>query len=142
MAEQEVYFETVYNEYKQYENFLREVSPKIKKEREDFEKYVSENADKQEVLIEKLFDLNEKPIQFSNDLLKLQVKLIYTYEALKDIVNIPQEQQKEIESFIKPKMLFLIEGGEAKEIDPEVNKEIRTKVKEQYKDFVKNLIQK
>lgn len=139
MKVEETYFEVVYNEYKQYENFVKEIAPKIKKEREDFDKYVTENLDKQEELLEKLFELNEKPVQFQNDLLKLQVKLIYTYEALKDTIEIPQEIKTEIENFVKPKILFLIDNGEAKEIDPSLNKEIRDKVKAQYTEFVKTL---
>lgn len=139
MKVEETYFEVVYNEYKQYENFVKEIAPKIKKEREEFDKYVTENLDKQEELLEKLFELNEKPVQFQNDLLKLQVKLIYTYEALKDTIEIPQEIKTEIENFVKPKILFLIDNGEAKEIDPSLNKEIRDKVKAQYTEFVKTL---
>lgn len=135
-------FETAYKEYKEYETFVKEIAPQIKTERENYQKFVKENLDNLDLCTEKLFEINEKPAHYQNDLILLQKRLIDYYEIAKEVVEIPQEIKTEIESFIKPQQIYFIQNGAAKEINPEKTKELREKVRETYNEIIKNLIAK
>jgi len=142
MREIENIFETAYKEYKEYENFVKEIAPQIKIDRENYQKFVKENVDDLELCSDRLFDINEKPAHYQNDLLLLQNKLINYYEISKEVVKIPQEIKTEIEEFVKQQQIYTIKNGTAEEVNPQKNKEIREKIKEEYTKIVKNFIEK
>lgn len=137
----ENHFQTVYGEYKEYETFVREIAPKIKTEREEFDKYLQKNLDDVEGAVDRLFDINSKPALYQNDLVNLQSRLIHTYETLKETVEIPVEIKTEIESFKKPKQTYKIEKGNPVEIDEKATEEFKKTVRANYRDIVKASIE-
>lgn len=130
-------FQTAYSEYKEYETFFKNVAPKIKQQREEFSQKVLNNPNDVENLTEELFDNNTRPVSYQTDLINLQNRLLTTYETVKDVIEIPAEVKKEIETFIKPKQLYKIDKGEAIELDPEYMKQMKIAAK----DFYKNQLQ-
>ena len=140
MTAQENYFETIYTEYTNYKKFMEAEAPKIKEERENFQNYVKENSSKVEDLVEKLFDINQTPTFYKADLQRLGVKLLNTYEAYKDLIEIPEDVQKEIQQMTVQKNFFTIVDGKPKEIDPNYTKNIQKTVREQYNEYIKNIL--
>ena len=122
------HFEIVYKEYKEYEKFAKNLAPKIVKEREEFAKYIAENKDNAEDIVNKLVELNFKPSLYQADLQRLQMRLTYVFEAYDSIIDIPSEIKEEVKS-LKPKQLFKIENGAAVEIEPDVIKNIEESFK-------------
>lgn len=125
-------FEQVYKEYKEYESYLKSAEEKIKTEREQLPKLLQDNENSQHIIIDKLFELQSLPLIQRQDLLNLNTRLIYTYNAVKDVIEIPEEVKREIEQFMPPKQHYKIESGEAKEIDPQYSKDIKEKAREYY----------
>lgn len=133
------HFEVVYKEYKEYENFAKNLAPKILKEREEFAKYMADNKDNADDIVNKLVELNFKPSLYQADLQRLQMRLVYVFEAYDSIIEIPSEVKEEIK-VLKPKQLFKIENNEAVEIEPEVIKNIEDNFKSQeFNNIVKVL---
>lgn len=133
------HFEVVYKEYKEYENFAKNLAPKILKEREEFAKYMADNKDNADDIVNKLVELNFKPSLYQADLQRLQMRLVYVFEAYDSIIEIPSEVKEEIKG-LKPKQLFKIENNEAVEIEPEVIKNIEDNFKSQeFNNIVKVL---
>ena len=130
------HFEIVYQDFKKYEEFLKKESENIKKERESFNNFVVENKDDTEVILSRLFEINEKPTFYREDFQKLGLKLYYTYETLQNILEIPQEIRTEIES-LKPRYYYNIFEGQAKVIVKEYVERISNLSKETYKEHLK-----
>ena len=137
---EESIFEGAYKEYKEYETFYNGKLPEIVKKRENFQKFVTENQDDTELLVNMLFDINEKPFHYQNDLVKLQQRLITIYEAYKHLIKVPEDISKEIEGMPKVRTLFFIKDGEAISVDETLTKEIKETTKKSYIDFVQNLL--
>lgn len=135
-------FDSAYNEYKEYETFFKNIAPKIKEQREDFVKFSQDNQDNIELLTDKLFEIETEPVNYQNDLLKLQTKLIHTYNTVKEVIEIPDEIRIEVEKFILPKQIYTIKSGEAVIIDPEYNNKIRTESKKYYNELLKQQFKK
>lgn len=134
---QENIFEIVYKEYKDYEKFVKGQLNTIKKDREGFEKFAIENKDNIEAITEKMFEVNQNPVYYQTDLLRLQVKLIYTHNALKDLIDIPEDVTKEISEFVIPKQMFTIKDGKAEVVDVNYNEQIKKEAKKNYEESVK-----
>jgi|GEM_PF-4641600 len=132
-------FETAYREYKDYEDFIKKLAPKIKEDREQFQNFINENQSNTDLIAKKMFEINAEPVHYQNDLLNLQIRLIHYYNIIKSEVEIPQEISKEIESFILPNQVYFIKDGEPIEIDPEKNKKFREDVEKEYLKIVKNI---
>lgn len=131
--------EVVYKEFKDYEAYFKGIAPKIKEAREKFSEFAMQNYDDTDVLMKNYLENDVTPELHKADLITLQNKLIYTYEAVRDAIEIPAEIKNEIESFIKPKQVYIIQAGEAKEIDPEHTAKIKSAAKEYYKPIVEQL---
>lgn len=135
-------FEVNYKEYKDYENFVKALAPLIKKDREDFQEFAKNNLEDESLLVEKMFDINAKPAYYQNDLILLQNRLVYSYETIKDVIEIPQEIKQEIENFVKPQLQYKVESGIAIEIDAEKTEKITKQAKENYLEIIKGFISK
>lgn len=138
----EAIFDTAYNEYKEYETFYKNIAPQIKEQREQFIKFSQENQDNIDVLTDKLFDIETEPLNYQNDLLRLQTRLVHTYNAIKEAIEIPAEIKTEVEKFVLSKQIYTIRTGEAIEIDPEYNKKIREEGKKYYKQLLEQQFKK
>ena len=140
---QESIFETAWKEYKDYDTYLKSISDPLKKERESFEKYVVENKSKMNEIVNKLFDINQKPSLHLSDIVTLKNRLVYLYEAYKDLIEIPEDVKKEILTFQKPKIIYKItKDGNAVDIDPEYTKNLKSKVKSTYEGFARSILEK
>lgn len=122
------HFEVVYKEYKDYVQFAESIAPKIAKEREEFTKFMSENKEDTDTVVNKLLELNFKPSLYQADLQRLQMRLIYVAEAFDSVIEIPQEIKNELKT-LKVKQLFKVEGSEAIELEPELIKNIEENFK-------------
>lgn len=140
MEAQKIYLETVYNEYKEYKNFIEEQAPQIKKDRENFEEFAKENTSNPKLLTQKLFEVNQKPAFYQSDLSRLQVRLVTVYDAYKDLFEIPQEIKTEVKEIKIPKNVYKIEKGKAIDIDPEYSKKIKETVEKEYSTFIQNIL--
>lgn len=129
-------FEIVYQDFKKYEDFLKAESENIKKERENFNEFAVQNKDNIDLVLERLFEINERPTFYREDFQKLGLKLYYTYEALQNILEIPQEIRTEIEN-LKPRYYYNIFEGQPKVIDQEYVDKISNLSKETYKQNLK-----
>lgn len=134
-------FETTYAEFKQYESYLQQESKKLEADRSNFAKFALENKSNLEEVVEKMFEINEKPALQKNDLVKLQNRLINMYDIVKDVIDIPKEVREEINSLPKPRMSYKIEDDRAVEINKDMNNEIRKFVKDNNMAFVKKIIE-
>lgn len=134
-------FEITYAEFKQYESYLSSEAKSLEKERANFAKYALENRANMEMIVEKMFEVNEKPALQKNDLVKLQNKLTNMYDIVKDVIDIPKEVREEINSLPKQRMSYKIDGDKAVEINKDMNNEIRKYVKDNNMAFVKSLIE-
>lgn len=132
-------FETVYQEYKSYETFIKGIAEEVKKNREGFAKFAQENSTDADKIVDKLIEVNEKPILYQNDFMRLQLRLVYSYDLVKGILEIPQEIKTEIENS-RPKQLFKIENGEAVVLDQELIDKIKQKTVENSREYLKNLL--
>ena len=132
-------FETVYQEYKSYETFIKVIAEEVKKDREGFAKFAQENSTDADKIVDKLIEVNEKPILYQNDFMRLQLRLVYSYDLVKGILEIPQEIKTEIENS-RPKQLFKIENGEAVVLDQELIDKIKQKTAENSREYLKNLL--
>jgi len=132
-------FEISYQEFKEYEQFLKNAAPKIKKEREEFTQFTIDNSSNTEAITDKLFEIETIPVNYQNDLLKLQNKLITTYHTVKDCIEIPAEIKKEVESLIAPKQVYKIKNGEAQEIDASYTEKIKVESKKYYKQMLEQM---
>jgi len=139
---QEDIFDNVYKEYKEYETFYKAAAKENEEKRKDFEQFVLKNADNQEKIMEEIFNLNESPIQQQNDLINLQKKLLYTYEALEQVIEVPVEIAKQIKEIQKnTKNTYTVQKGELHEVDPEHNKKVREMTRERYKKTVDEFLE-
>ena len=129
-------FEIVYQDFKKYEDFLKAESENIKKERENFNEFAVQNKDNMDLVLERLFEINERPTFYREDFQKLGLKLYYTYETLQNVLEIPQEIRTEIEN-LKPRYYYNIFEGQAKVIDQEYVDKISSLSKETYKQNLK-----
>ncbi len=134
-------FETTYVEFKEYESYLQAEAKKLEKDRTNFAKFALENKNDMNLIIERMFEVNEKPALQKNDLVKLQNRLINMYDIIKDVVDIPKEVREEINSLPRPRMSYKIEEGKAVEINKDMNNEIRKFVKDNNMAFVKGIIE-
>jgi len=134
-------FETNYAEFKQYESYLQTESKKLEKDRANFAKFALENKNDLDMVVERMFEINEKPALQKNDLVKLQNRLINMYDIIKDVIDIPKEVREEINSLPKPRVSYKIEGDKAVEINKDMNNEIRKFVKDNNMTFVKSIIE-
>ena|SRR5690606_14277343 len=134
-------FETNYAEFKQYESYLQTESKKLEKDRANFAKFALENKNDLDTVVERMFEINEKPALQKNDLVKLQNRLINMYDIIKDVIDIPKEVREEINSLPKPRVSYKIEGDKAVEINKDMNNEIRKFVKDNNMTFVKSIIE-
>lgn len=133
-------FESEYNEYTLYNDYIKSISKKVAKEREEFAKFALQNKEDIDKILDHMFDVNEKPALLGLDLTKLQTRLFNTYNVVKDIIEIPKEVREEINSLPKPRLAYKIENGGAVAIDPKANEETKKYAKEQGIRYVKEVL--
>lgn len=132
-------FDNVYTEYKEYKTFYEGTLEEVKQKRESFEKYVLENSEDNQKILDELFSLNEAPIQQQNDINRLQMKLYFTYENYKPFIDIPKEVAQEI-SKMKVINTYLVKDGEAHEIDKEHNDKVREMARGNYQKAIDDFL--
>lgn len=125
-------FEVIYKEYKEYETFF---SPKIKtaeERRTEIAKYVVDNKEDQQGIIDKVFESGVGYLFHEKDLNNLKTKLYHTFKAYEDILEIPQEVRLEINNFKIEPLYFIIENGVEKELNKELISNIKNQIRQEY----------
>jgi hypothetical protein len=134
-----LYFETVYKEYKDYESFVLSIKDKVIQDRDGFAKFAQENSEDVDKIVDKIVEINENPILHENDLMRLQMKLVNTYDVIKEIVEIPQEIKEETEK-LRFQQVFKIEDNKAIPINQDKLNTMRERTKAGARDFLTNLM--
>ena len=94
-------YNTFYEEYKVYNDYAVKIAEQVKKDREDFNKFATENQNSPQELVNKLFEINEKQILHLTDLASLKGRLKIATELLVDVIDIPEEVLKEVKIISK-----------------------------------------
>ena len=136
----ENHFEIVYQEYVEYKNFIKSGEDKLKERQNNFRKHAVESEKSIEELADEMFELSIEPMQETTDLKSLKDRLLYTYLALKDLIEIPKEVKEEIAEMEKHKNFFHIKNGKKEEVDVEHNKKLKEIYRDQHRENIKNLI--
>lgn len=125
-------FQTTYKEYKDYESFFAKKNKTAEERRQEIAKFVLENQEDQEAVINKVFESGVGYMFHEKDLYTLKVKLYTTYKAYEDILEIPQEVRTEINNFKTDPLYYLIENGVEKELSTDLIQEIKNQIKKEY----------
>lgn len=133
-------YNTYYEEYKIYNEYAIKIAEKVKKDREEFNKFAVENQSEPNKVIEKLFEINEKQILHLTDLASLKGRLKIATELLEDVLEIPEEVKKEVATFPSLEFLYKPENGEMLPLNEEKIKAIQEQWKTAYKQQIDNLV--
>lgn len=133
-------FEQTYKEYKEYESYVKEIAPQIKKDRENLSEYLLQTKDSEEQIAENIFEAIQNTSFLQNDLLKLQTRLHNQYEMIKDIVEIPAEIKQEIQSLPKTEQTYTVKNGELIMLDEVKFKTVREEILKSYKSGMGNIL--
>ena len=129
-----------YKVYLDYSNFVDSISDSILKDRQNFSDFALKMGEENmEALIEKAFEINEKPFQYRNDLIILETRLLNTFDVVKDLIEVPQEIKDKVLSMKRVSPQYKIEENKLVEIDPESNKKYREEVAKNYKAFLSDM---
>lgn len=133
-------YNTYYEEYRIYNEYAIKIAEKVKKDREEFNKFAVENQSEPNKVIEKLFEINEKQILHLTDLASLKGRLKIATELLEDVLEIPEEVKKEVAIFPSLEFLYKPENGEMIPLNEEKIKAIQEQWKTAYKQQIDNLV--
>ena len=132
-------YNTYYEDYKVYNEYAVKIAEKVKKDREDFNKFASENQDNPQKLVDRLFEINEKQMLHLSDLASLKGRLKIATELLLDVIDIPEEIQKEVAKFPSLEFLYKPNNGDMVAIDEEKIATVQKQWQEMYKEQIKKL---
>lgn len=132
-------FETVYKEYKDYENFIESSQEEVIKRREGFKELALSGSKSDEELVSLLFDLSIRPLQSEQDLLILRNRLIAVYDAYKIILDFPTDIKEEIQNLQRPYQVYRVHNGSQVDIDKEKNDKFREEAKKKHSEVLKEL---
>lgn len=134
-------FEKAYQDYVAYEKYIKAESKNVAKGREEFAKFALANKDKTDLILERMYEVNEKPVLLGIDSTNIKTRLVNLYDALKDLIEIPKEVKEEINAFPRIKYFYKIEDGEAIPINPEMHNDVRNRAKNTNMRFISEVIQ-
>lgn len=133
-------FEQTYKEYKEYETYVKEKAPEIKKDRENLSEYLLHTQDSEEQIAENIFEAIQHTSFLQNDLLKLQTRLHNQYEIVKEIVEIPAEIKQEIQSLPKTEQTYTVKNGELTMLDEVKFKAVKEEILKNYKSGMAGIL--
>ena len=130
-------YNTFYEEYKVYNDYAIKIAEQVKKDREDFNKFATENQNNPQELVNKLFEINEKQILHLTDLASLKGRLKIATELLLDVIDIPEEVLKEVNQFPNLEFLYKPSNGEMVAVNEEKIETVKKQWQEMYKEQIK-----
>jgi hypothetical protein len=130
-------YNTFYEEYKVYNDYAVKIAEQVKKDREDFSKFATENQNNPQELVNKLFEINEKQILHLTDLASLKGRLKIATELLVDVIDIPEEVLKEVNQFPNLEFLYKPSNGEMVAVNEEKIETVKKQWQEMYKEQIK-----
>ena len=130
-------YNTFYEEYKVYNDYAIKIAEQVKKDREDFNKFATENQNNPQELVNKLFEINEKQIIHITDLASLKGRLKIATELLLDVIDIPEEVLKEVNQFPNLEFLYKPSNGEMVAVNEEKIETVKKQWQEMYKEQIK-----
>lgn len=130
-------YNTFYEEYKVYNDYAVKIAEQVKKNREDFNKFATENQNNPQELVNKLFEINEKQILHLTDLASLKGRLKIATELLVDVIDIPEEVLKEVNQFPNLEFLYKPSNGEMVAVNEEKIETVKKQWQEMYKEQIK-----
>lgn len=134
----ELHLETVYKEYEEVKYYLTN----FKKNIEEKKKKVAEKT--QNKTEEEVNEIFYKEIAWisalEGDLQQLTGRLYHTYQAYKDLIEIPQKIKEEVEN-LKFTLVFNVRAGEVEIVDKEAYEFYKTQFFEGQK-YLKNQMEK
>jgi predicted S18 family serine protease len=130
-------YNTFYEEYRVYNDYAVKIAEQVKKDREDFSKFATENQNNPQELVNKLFEINEKQILHLTDLASLKGRLKIATELLVDVIDIPEEVLKEVNQFPNLEFLYKPSNGEMVAVNEEKIETVKKQWQEMYKEQIK-----
>ena len=130
-------YNTFYEEYKVYNDYAVKIAEQVKKDREDFNKFATENQNNPQELVNKLFEINEKQILHLTDLASLKGRLKIATELLVDVIDIPEEVLKEVNQFPNLEFLYKPSNSEMVAVNEEKIETVKKQWQEMYKEQIK-----
>ena len=112
-------YNTYYEEYKVYNDYAVKIAEQVKKDRENFNKFATENQNNPQEVVNKFFEISEKQILHLSDLAKLKGRLKIATELLVDVIDIPEEVLKEVSQFPNLEFLYKPSNGEMVAVNEE-----------------------
>lgn len=129
--------EKVFKEYTEYKDTLQTLMKKMEVNKDNFATTIL-NIEDEDAQNEYFYEEKGWLSSANNDLAQLKMRMYFTYEAYKDIINIPEELKVRIEEELKdvsPRYVFSLKNGEKEIID----KELFNQHKEQFKLYQQQL---
>jgi hypothetical protein len=134
----ELHIETVYKEYDEVKyyltNFKKNIEEKKKKVAQKTEKATEEETD--EIFYNEIAWITA----LEGDFQQLTGRLYHTYQAYKDLIEIPQKIKEEVEN-LKFTLVFNVKAGEVETVDKEAYQFYKTQFFEGQK-FLKSRMEK
>lgn len=123
-------FEVSYKEYKEYDNFYNSISEGVKSTMKDKVKDLVSQPEDLEKATEFVISTQALPMMYAIDLNILKETVLNSYNMCKDIVEVPGDVKAEMEELAssKSKLMFRIEKGQAKELDPELIQKYKDRI--------------
>lgn len=129
-----------YEDYKTYNEYAKKVAEKVKKDREEFNDFATKNITNSEMLIDKLFELQEKQYLHLIDLASLKGRLKIATDILSDVINIPTDILKEVSDFPNLEFYYKFHNGDFIPTDEEKVEKVKKAFTQQNKQNVKELL--
>jgi len=126
-------FEERYQEFKDYSTFYTKFVETAKENLKEREEFILKNIDSPEAIENFILENSTLPYYYANDLEILKERLIATYEAVKDFIELPQEVIDDmfVTIKLKSKLAFKIVAGSPEPIDPNYIEQIKAEIKKQ-----------
>lgn len=131
------YLETVYTEYMEYKNYLKD---KIKPQdvlRAELTEIIKVEQDPDKVQ-DAYFELIEKQTMWKSDFAGLQNRLFHTIDSYKDLIEIPHEIKIETEN-IRFRQIFKIKNAKETVVNKELLEQSKTAIKDNFGAIMKML---
>lgn len=115
-------FNTIYKEWKEYNTFFHQYIKSKEDSVKDKIKDILDNPEDSEKILEYFYDTQSYPQMYKADLNLLSLKLVTTYNAVKDDIEVSEEIRKEVEELDKSQkspQRFIVRAGKAEAINQE-----------------------
>lgn len=127
MENEITYLEKVWTEYSEYKEYIKTVAKPVEELRKEVAQRITPQTTSEEAQ-EYVFQGFEKIMLHNGDFINQQNRLFYTVEAYKNIIEIPQEIKKEVES-LKFLQIFAIKDKKETVINQEALDFTRNQIK-------------